>query len=421
MPSTFRGRGHLRTFLLRTSLATAVLAMMAMALMLLLPGRFSQIIFRDAGQAPLTVLAAVVLAAVIAFNALTELFTALRQSRIASLMHFANSFAFAAIALALLAGTGYGVSAVLAAYGAACLVACLFGACLLRETWRAAPQAAAPLPHRAFWSRLLPFAAWIWLTNLLTNLGGVVDRYMILYFADADAGAASALVGQYHSSRVAAELLSGVAMMLAAAMLPYISRDWEAGDRRTAAARVNLSLKLIGVLFTAAGAALLAASPLLFGWALGGKYAAGEAVQPWTLVLCIWLSLAVLAQSYLWCAERAGLATSALAVGLIANAALNVILLPRLGMPGAVIATAASNGAMWLFTLALNRRVGMKIDGGVLLAGAAPLSLVLGTIPAAVCTGALLLVAVGSRRFFTAEEKQMMRGSLQGFLARRES
>jgi polysaccharide transporter, PST family len=175
------------------------------------------------------------------------------------------------------------------------------------------------------------------------------------------------------------------------------------------------------VLFTAAGAALRAASPLLFGWALGGKYAAGEAVQPWTLVLCIWLSLAVLAQSYLWCAERAGLATSALAVGLIANAALNVILLPRLGMPGAVIATAASNGAMWLFTLALNRRVGMKIDGGVLLAGAAPLSLVLGTIPAAVCTGALLLVAVGSRRFFTAEEKQMMRGSLQGFLARRES
>ncbi|MBW3598304.1 MAG: lipopolysaccharide biosynthesis protein [Planctomycetes bacterium] len=414
----FRQRGYLRTFLHRTTLATAMLALSASMCMLLLPEQFSRFIFRDAQQAPLTLMAAIVLAAVIAFNAMTELSTALRRTRITSLMNFVNSLAFAAIALALLATTEFRVGAVLTAYGAACVAACLGGVFFLRDAWRGAPNALAPLRHAEFWSKLAPFAAWVWLTNLLTNLGGVVDRYMILYFADADAGAAAALVGQYHSSRVAPEMLAGVAMMLAAAMLPYLSRDWEAGDRRTPAVRVNLALKLIGLSFTAAGAALLAVGPLLFGWALEGKYSAGEAVFPWTLVLCIWLSLAVIAQSYLWCAERAGLATSALAVGLIANAALNALLLPPWGMPGAVIATAASNGVMWLITLAMNRRVGMKIDGGAVLAGLAPLSLVLGLAPAAAIVGVLTLLAFSSQSMFTAEEKKMMFASLQGIAGR---
>lgn len=417
----FRERGRLREFLRRTGTATAILALLACALIMTRPGYFSQVIFREAAHAPLTLVVGMVLAAAIAFNAMTELFTALRRIRVASMMHFVNSLGFALVALVLLAGTQYRVGAVLAGYGAACVAACLAAMFCLRSEWRAAPTAPGTLSPTQFWAKLLPFAGWIWVTNLLANLSSVVDRYMILYLAHADATVASGLVGQYHSSRVAPDLLASVASMLAAAMLPYNSRDWEAGDRRTVSVRVNLALKLVGLIFTAAGAAVLLATPLLFGWALGGKYAAGEAVQPWALVLCIWLSLAVLAQSYLWCAERAGWATFAIGVGLVASSALNFALLPHLGLPGAVIATALGNGVMLVVTLWLNRRAGMELRRGVVVAALAPLSLISGVAWAGIAVCALAVAAARTELVFSTDEKRRILAPIRAAWTSRHS
>ena len=92
-----------------------------------------------------------------------------------------------------------------------------------------------------------------------------------------------------------------------------------------------------------ASAAVLFIAPWLFGVAFQGKFAGGLAVLPWTLAYCIWFGAAMIAQQYLWCAERAGLVGIALAAGLAVNVAVNLLLLPRLGLQGVVIAAAAAN------------------------------------------------------------------------------
>ena len=51
----------------------------------------------------------------------------------------------------------------------------------------------------AMWRKLLPFAIWVWVTNLLYNLFEVVDRYMVLHVGGLDD--AQALIGQYHNAR----------------------------------------------------------------------------------------------------------------------------------------------------------------------------------------------------------------------------
>jgi O-antigen/teichoic acid export membrane protein len=288
----------------------------------------------------------------------------------------------------------------------------------LRETWRTAPEAAAALSHLDFWAKLLPFAGWVWATNLLTNLSDVADRYMILYFAGADAAAASALVGQYHSSRVAPELLASVAVLLSGVMLPYNTHDWETGNRAAVAGRVGLSLKIMAVVFTAAGAVLLWLSGPLFGWVLDGRYAAGQAILPWTLLLCIYFGLSVLALNYLWCAERAAQAMQVMAASLVVNIALNVLLLPRFGLTGAVAATAAANGLALACALAFNSRLGMRPNVGLGAASLAPLALLGGPVAATVIVVAAALFAMRSNWLVSQDERHKLFVAVQGFWTR---
>jgi O-antigen/teichoic acid export membrane protein len=352
---------------------------------------------------------------VIAFNFCTELFTALRRARVASAMQFSQGLIFTFTALAMLALSVPGAESVLTAYGLGCVGACALASLALRETWRTAPAAGGTLSHLDFWAKLLPFAGWVWATNLLTNLSDVADRYMILYFAGGDAAAASALVGQYHSSRVAPELLASVAVMLSGVMLPYNTHDWEAGNRAAVSDRIGLSLKILALLFTAAGAALLWLSGPLFGWVLDGKYAAGEAILPWTLLLCIYFGLSVLALNYLWCAERAAQAMQVMAACLAVNIALNVLLLPRFGLMGAVAATAAANGLALACALAFNYRLRMRLSAGLGVASLAPLALLGGPLAATVVVIAATLLAMRSNWLVSRDERRKLFVALQGF------
>jgi O-antigen/teichoic acid export membrane protein len=359
------------------------------------PEGFAELVFRDAARWRLMLIAAGTLVAVTGFNFCTELFTALRRSRVASNMQFAHALLFTGLSLLLLATVWASAEAVVFAYGAACLVACVGAFPALRGSWRLTPAAEVSSPQRDFWSKLLPFACWIWATNLLINLSDVADRYMILYFASGDAGAASALVGQYHSSRIAPDLLASLAVMIAGVMLPYNSHDWESDARDAVSLRIRLAVKGASLAFLGAGAALLAVAGPLFEHVLGGKYAAGEAILPWTLALCTYFGLTILAANYLWCAERAGRAVAVMGAGLIVNVLLNLLLLPRLGLPGAVIATAAANGATLALTLRCNAKLGMQLDAGVFVAALAPLALLIG--PAAAAGAFIALAGLGCR------------------------
>ena len=164
---------------------------------------------------------------------------------------------------------------------------------------------------------MLSFAAWVWVTNLLYNLFDVVDRYMIVHTS----GAADplAVVGSYHSSRIVPLLLVSVARLMGTMILPHLSHDWEAGRRREVSDRMNLTLKLLGLLLFVGSIAILLAGPLLFDVAFEGKFARGKDALPWTLTYCSWFGLVTMAQLYLWCAERARLGCLALFIGLVTN------------------------------------------------------------------------------------------------------
>jgi O-antigen/teichoic acid export membrane protein len=414
----YRQRGQFRAFLRRTALGCAALGVLSVALICLARRWFSHLVFGTPNQPELAVLLGIGLLAVIAYNYLISLFMALRNMRLASGMELANSLAFAVLGIGLLLGWKCSAGSVVTAYGGACLL-CSLGSCWwLRQAWRASPQTAAPPAAAAVWDKLLPFAAWVLLSNLLSNLFTVADRCLIVHCTPGTPAEALALVGHYHSSRVVPLLLASIAGMLGTMILPHLSHDWEAGRREQVSARLSLFLKLLALALTAVSAAVLLAAPLLFNVAFQGKYAQGLAVLPWTLVYCVWLGAAMVAQQYLWCAERASLVSLALLAGLLVSVAMNILLLPRLGLLGAVLATSAANLVTLALILSFNRRLGFRVDRGLWIVLAAPLSLCLGPWIALLVLAAVALEGLHSDRLLSQAEKRRLAAGCAEYLGR---
>ncbi len=404
----FRRQGQLRTFLRRTIVLCAGLAAVAIVLIHLGRQWFSYLIFGTTDQAELVTLLAVSMAAMVAFNFLTELFTALRNVRVVSCMQMGLSLVFAVLGICLLLTWQCTATSVVVAYGGASLITAVGAAWWLRRTWKASPPVAVPITHRALWANMAPFAAWVLIGSLLANLFEIADRYMIVHYSTMPAAEALGLVGNYHSSRVVPLLLVSIAVMLSTMIMPHLSHDWEAGHRARAAAQLRLFLKLFGFALSAAAVAVLFAAPLLFGVAFQGKFAGGLAVLPWTLTYCTWFGLLIVAQNYLLCAEKVRLISLALLIGLVVNIGLNLLLLPRLGLLGAVLATTAANLVALLLICTFNHMLGFHIDRGTRVILALPLAGCLGPWVGLLVLIAVALEAVGSNRLLSPEEKRQL-------------
>jgi polysaccharide transporter, PST family len=404
----FRQRGQLRTFLRRASIWTATLTAVAAGLIVAAAGPFSELIFGRGDERSLVVLLAISLVAVILHHFLESLFAALRKFSIVSAMHFCQSMLFAVLSLGLLWWWRFAAESIVIGYGMACLVSA--GGALVWKG-RALAEEAAPdsgVAHREFWPPLVRFAVWVWLTNLLCHLFGVVDRYMLVHWSGLDNESALALVGQYHASRVVPLLFLSVADLLAGIVLPYLSHDWEAGERARVSDRLNLVIKMTSLVTMAGGVVVLWAAPLLFHVAFEGRYDEGLAVLPWTLTYCVWYSLLLVAQNYIWCAERVKWSTVPLAAGLAMNFGLNAVLIPAWGLHGVVVATTVATGLALGVLYWINHRAGMRLQPGMVWLSMAPVVLSGGTWCATAALVALAIALPFSKTLVTPQERDSL-------------
>jgi polysaccharide transporter, PST family len=404
----YRQRGQLRIFLRRTALFCIMLGGFAAALICAAPRMVSDLIFGNPDQTELVLLLAGSLMFVIAYNYLISLFTALRCMWLVCGLELANSVCFAIVGVGLLLIVDCNSSSVVIAFGGASLVCSLGAVWWLRRAWQSSPADIMPQAYRAFWLKLIPFSAWIMVNNLLTNLFQVADRYILVHFAPSGNGDGLALVGQYHSSRVVPLLLASIAAMLGTMLLPYLSHDWEAGRRGRVSRQMNLFIKLLALGMMVASAAVLTGAPLLFQAGFQGKYADGLGVLPWTLVYCSWFGAATVAQMYLWCAERAALASAALLIGLATGVALNLVLAPWMGLTGVALGTTTANFTVLIFTLWFCRRCGLRRDRGLWIVLLAPLALCLGIEIALLALAGVAWTAIRTDWLLSREDKRQI-------------
>ncbi|MFI4875740.1 MAG: lipopolysaccharide biosynthesis protein [Blastopirellula sp. JB062] len=379
----YHQRQQLRTFLKRTGIVSLVLATAGCVALVIWDREAAQMLFNESTSYDTIVAAAITLAAVVGFNYLIELFIGMRQMRVVSILQFVNSLIFAVVGLGLILFWQPTSMAVILSYGIACAATFALGGYFLLNQYRILPSETEISTNREFWAKLAPFAAWMWVANLLSNLFLVIDRYMIVHFGRFTPEQAAAEVANYHSSRIVPWLMASISGLVIGVLLPHLSADWEAGRRQEVGESSNLIIKLGSLFFTGGGVVILLASPWLFSVVFNGKYDGGLAVLPWTVASCAWSSIGGLTLLYLYCAEKAEFVSLLYAVGLAFNVCLNFLLLPPLGLEGAVLATAVSNGITFCVGLILCRRLGMEVDSATWMAVALPMTLGFGLVIAA--------------------------------------
>jgi O-antigen/teichoic acid export membrane protein len=356
------------------------------------------------------------LGAVILFNVSTELANGLRQSRIASMMHSSSSIIFTIISVIVLLIWPDWRSIVLA-FGLSSVFA-------LWPMWRLKPiitescvTDAANLKPNEMWRRILPFAASVWTMNLLINLFEVVDRYTLLYLA-ATPEQGAALVGQFHSAKILPVLLTSLTSLVSAMLLPYLAKDWEAGESQRVRTSLEFTIKSAIFVFFLISIGAMVFAPWLFQYVLKNKYQEGLEAMPMALIYCCFSASSVLLQNYFWCAEKGRVVGMITALGLVVNLLLNLWWVPCFGLSGAMTATAISGFAILLLTLLSLRMVKIRFGWPFYLIGMLPVLLLFG--PAIAMLGAVIIVMLTSRTssIFDEAEKRMLDLSLLPVLSK---
>lgn len=401
----FRQRGHLRTFLVRTAVWTLVCTVAAVAVVHAFAEPLSVAVFGHDHYADLMQNIALCLATIVLHHTLTAVLTALRLYRVVTAMNFAQSMLFALLSLTLV-WRHPDMTSIVYAYAVACLAASLGAIVWSWPAFREIDRPSGTLPHGEFWNKLLRFAFFVWVTNVLTHLFAVIDRYMLVHSAGLSPAEALEQIGHYHSSRIVPLLMVSVADLLAGLVMPHLSHDWELGNRQRVSERLNLTVKLTSLSMIACGACVLLAGPLLFDVVLQGRYNNGLAVLPWTIAGCVWYGVYIIAQCYLWCAEKTRWTVAPLALGLIANVLLNLLLVPAYGLYGAVLATGAATCLCLLSVLEISRWHGMQVDRGTWILSLAPAALGLGLWPALAACGAIAALSTSGKTLFTDAERR---------------
>jgi len=403
----YRRRGQLEMFLRRTAAFTIATITSASLLLWVFRSDVSRLIFGTSNHTTLVMLLIVALVGTVAYAFVTQLFTALRMQRIASMLHLLNSLLFAGLSTSLLFAWQAAVRSIVVAYAASCFATFLVALLLVARN--------VPLSHREastsrgkFWSRILPFVFTVWLTDWVTNLFAITDRYMIVHFSGLSSADALAVVGQYHVARFIPLVFVQIAGLLATVFMPYLVLHWESGDQRVATFRLNLMLKGLGISLLAAAMAVSLGSSFIFKQVFQGKFAAGEIVLPGVLAFCCWAAMALVARTFLWCTKRPLLVTLSYLGGLAVNVALNAMLLPRFGLSGAVWATAAGTCCALGFILLLSTYEGWMPDGGTCVACLLPAAPLFGAQAAVLVFATVVLLCLGTNHLLNQQDKRQV-------------
>lgn len=357
----YRLQGCLRPYLLRLTLASSFGLVMFCGLMMCLPETTGSVLYGRPMAATVIAWTAVSLAFLVIFNTTAELVMSLRLVRLGSMMHFINTLVFTILGIGGIAITG-SWTALLPAFSLSCLAAILPG---LWGAWQATAaellNTTKCLPSQQMWGRIVPFAAALWCSNLMSNLFDLSDRYMLLHLCPWGAEQGQALVGQFYCARILPNLLISVGMMLGGIILPYLSADWERRLFHRIESSLNSLLVVLGVGFTVLSMASLAIAPLLFDWLLEARYSQAAEILPLGMLLACWSGLSTVAATYLLCAEKGRQNALLLAISLLVNIILNWPLILWMGLWGAALATSISNGLLLALVLWRNHREGCSI------------------------------------------------------------
>ena len=348
-----------------------------------------------------------------------ETHRAARHVRVFGALETIQSVGGLALAVALILYTDLAESAPFLAAAVASAV------CLIVDLPRIAAMAGRATPNLTELRRFAAYGIPVSVMLALHMVFGVADRFLIGWMLG------EAEVGVYAAGyQVASRTMDIFFTWLGMAAMPLVvaAYEREGVEAARAIARRNAeTLILVG--FPAAAGLALVAEPLA-AVMLGAEFRVpAAAIIPWIALSSLMLGLLSHYVHHAFVlAGRNDVMAALIAIPAVANIALNLVLIPRLGLQGAVISSVVAYAlALSLCTVVGLRYFPLPIPGRALLRGAAATGVMatavwlVPTTPNAVglvakmavgvlsyVPAALLLDLAGSRRWLTAAGRRLM-------------
>lgn len=406
----FETGGQHRIFLRHTLIACLLLTAIACGMIIVMRATVAEYFFGDLSYSPLVGFLALGLPLVVFFNFANSWLTGKRLNRVVFRSQFTQTLSFAILCLATFQLVSVSAESVVASYLGSCLAGLSVAAWCVACKWDKTDSQSVPEHQQSdsIWRKILPFAIWVWTSNVLMNLFSLCDRMLLVNFYPDAAVEIQFLVGQYHTACLFPLLLLSIGGMAGSMLIPYLSKDWEADNLTGVTDRMNLMLKGIGGVCLLGSIVVMCIAPVLFGEIWKNKFALGESLLPLTLSFCSLAAVTLVAQKYFWCIEETWISTALLSLGLTTNFVLGFFWIGNHGLAGVVASTLAAHVVVLVCVLVLCRYHGLKIDGGVYLIGIALFSVCFGPIAASSCCGILIIAVLASETLISANEKKVL-------------
>ncbi len=309
--------------------------------------------WNDPRVAPLFLLTAVLIVVRVLESAFVNPLRADEQSGVLNVYFVVRRWAGLAVIVAVLLALQRDLWGFYAATIATELLALVLLAvwCLSRQP--VSIQAVSPPMFRSMVAFGLPMLAYE-LSSVVLSMG---DRYLIQHLVGAEA------LGVYVAAYNLCDYLRAalLAALVAAAQPAYLRLWAESGAEATAAfLKRFVHVYLMAAAYLVAG--LSAIGSELLQLLASAKYTAGAVIIPWTLTGMAFDTLVVVLGAGLYIQKRTLTVAAFVVVSAVANIGLNALLIPRLGLTGAGIATLAGYGSLLLMCAVAGRR---SIDIGL--------------------------------------------------------
>ena len=405
----FREAGNLGKFFLTALTRAGALTVLVCLAGMVFWRSTGRLLFDDSTDQTLIWITLGAVAATVLLSLIQGMLQGLRLFRLNSLVELAQNFGFLLMAVVLFGmWSGDAEVAAWAILITTLMTALLIGWWLIRCIGKPhqGDHPSIAIPAGGYWWPIMAYSLGAWSAGSLQALWRVIDRYMLLHLSSASGAETLDQIGQYYIASKLGQPLGALAGVVSMALLPHAAKLWESKRQGEVTTMVHVSTKLAILIMTFGGALLLALKGWIIPLVAGRDAAMTAAIFAPVLLTVIAVSVHFILRTYLMCKEQTWRVTAIWVITLLANGALNVVLIPHFQLWGAAWATMISGGVAVALTAAQSQRSGMRVGPRLILCLTLPCVLLLPT-PAML---ALLMVVALATHFtdwiLDSEEKQ---------------
>jgi O-antigen/teichoic acid export membrane protein len=369
----YEKKGELRNFFKKTFLLIAVVSATMTLICFFNARNISSMIYGSSVYYKIIIICSLSLLPYGIFEGLRASFSGLRVFKLTSIIIFSQFFIFTALGITLVIFY-FKAEPVLLSYLISLIIVVLFFGLVFQKYLQKLNSQSLEIKENNFYGKIIKFSIFFVISPIIFTLFNYTDRWMLSLLTDLSG------VGVYSVASNVSGIIFMFGAVVGSVLVPNLSNMWEQGEKDKVMYMLNFAIK-INTLFLLSGAVLLFLfKKQVISILYGSEYMTSLPIIGILLIFWLCSSIFWTVRIYAQLIEKTYIPVICCSIGLISNILLNYVLIPRLGLIGAAVASTSSFAIILIIMFVLFRKEGLEVKTNTILVCILPLVFVLNSI-----------------------------------------